>query len=57
MKTENIKVAIFVLGGAIKFVKKNLKRADGTNEYYKLIKYIRIRICSSCKGFTYAMVL
>ena len=38
MKTNNIKVAIFVLGGAIKFVKKNLKRADGTNEYYKLIK-------------------
>ena len=36
MKTENLKIAIFPLGSAMKFSKEKLKRADGTSEYFKL---------------------
>ena len=36
MKTENIKVAIFPIGSAMKFGKDKLKRSDGTSEYFKL---------------------
>lgn len=36
MKTENIKVAIFPIGSAMKFSKEKLKRSDGTSEYFKL---------------------
>jgi hypothetical protein len=36
MKTENLKIAVFPIGSAMKFRKENIKRADGTSEYYKL---------------------
>jgi hypothetical protein len=36
MKTNNLKVAIFPIGSAMKFSKDKLKRSDGTSEYYKL---------------------
>lgn len=36
MKTNNLKVAIFPIGSAMKFSKEKLKRSDGTSEYYKL---------------------
>jgi hypothetical protein len=36
MKTDNIKVAIFPIGSAMKFSKEKLKRSDGTSEYFKL---------------------
>ena len=36
MKTENLKIAIFPIGSAMKFRKENIKRADGTSEYFKL---------------------
>ena len=37
MKTNNLTVAVFPIGSALKFRKENLKRSDGTSEYYKLI--------------------
>lgn len=37
MKTNNLTVAVFPLGSALRFRKENLKRSDGTSEYYKLI--------------------
>lgn len=37
MKFDNIKVAIFPIGSALKFNKTNLKRSDGSSEYFKLI--------------------
>ena len=36
MKTENLKIAIFPLGSAMKFSKEKIKRADGTSEYFKV---------------------
>ena len=36
MKTENLKIAIFPLGSAMKFGKEKIKRADGTSEYFKV---------------------
>ena len=36
MKTENLKIAIFPIGSAMKFRKDNIKRSDGTSEYFKL---------------------
>lgn len=36
MKTENLKIAVSPLGSAMKFRKENVKRSDGTSEYYKL---------------------
>ncbi len=36
MKTENLKVAIFPIGSAMKFTKSKLKRSDGSSEYFKL---------------------
>lgn len=36
MKTDKIKIAIFPLGSAMKFRKENIKRSDGTSEYFKL---------------------
>jgi hypothetical protein len=36
MKTENLKIAIFPIGSALKFGKDKIKRADGSSEYYKL---------------------
>ena len=36
MKTENLKIAIFPIGSAMKFRKDSIKRSDGTSEYYKL---------------------
>jgi len=36
MKTENLKIAIFPIGSAVRFRKENLKRADGTLEYFNL---------------------
>jgi hypothetical protein len=36
MKTENLKIAIFPIGSALKFNEANIKRADGTSEYFKL---------------------
>ena len=37
MKTNNLTVAVFPIGSALKFSKEKLKRSDGTSEYYKLI--------------------
>jgi hypothetical protein len=37
MKTENLKVAVFPIGSSMKFRKENIKRSDGTSEYYKLL--------------------
>ena len=37
MKTDNLKIAVFPIGSAMKFRKDNLKRHDGTNEYFKLV--------------------
>ena len=37
MKTENIRVAIFPIGSALKFSKEKIKRSDGSSEYFKLI--------------------
>jgi hypothetical protein len=37
MKTENLTVAVFPIGSSMKFRKENIKRSDGTSEYYKLI--------------------
>lgn len=37
MKTNNLTVAVFPIGSAMKFGKSKLKRSDGTSEYYKLI--------------------
>ena len=37
MKTKNIHVAVFPIGSVIRLRKKNIKRWDGTSEYYKLI--------------------
>lgn len=37
MKTENLKVAVYPIGSSMKFRKDNIKRSDGTSEYYKLI--------------------
>ena len=37
MKTDNLKVAVFPIGSSMKFRKENLKRSDGSSEYYKLI--------------------
>ena len=36
MKTENLKIAIFPIGSAMKFRKDSIKRSDGTSEYFKL---------------------
>ena len=36
MKTENICVAFFAVGSALKFTEKKLLRSDGTNEYFVL---------------------
>lgn len=36
MKSENLKIAIFPIGSALKFNENNIKRADGTSEYFKL---------------------
>jgi len=40
MKTQNLTVAFFAVGSAIKFKKKNLLRSDGTSEYYATIKLL-----------------
>jgi hypothetical protein len=37
MKTENLRIAIFPIGSAMKFGKEKLKRSDGTSEYFKLV--------------------
>lgn len=36
MKTEKIKIAIFPIGSSMKFKKEQIKRSDGTSEYFKL---------------------
>jgi hypothetical protein len=40
MENQNVSVAFFAVGSAIKFNKKNLLRSDGTSEYYALIKLL-----------------
>jgi hypothetical protein len=40
MKTQNLTVAFFAVGSAIKFDKKKLLRSDGSSEYYALIRLL-----------------
>jgi hypothetical protein len=40
MKNENLTVAFFAVGSAIKFDKKKLLRSDGSSEYYALAKLL-----------------
>jgi hypothetical protein len=40
MENQNVSIAFFAVGSAIKFNKKNLLRSDGTSEYYALIKLL-----------------
>lgn len=40
MENQNLSIAFFAVGSAIKFNKKNLLRSDGTSEYYALIKLL-----------------
>lgn len=40
MENQNVSVAFFAVGSALKFNKKNLLRSDGTSEYYALIKLL-----------------
>ena len=40
MRDSGLTVAIFALGSAFKFFEKDLKRNDGTLEYYNMIKLL-----------------